>query len=319
MYDNYSAMPSVCLAITKWYGVKLMEFTQQSVRDLAWAISSPPLMSQMSSQCIWPQGAWYQQLYSESLPWIKRLDNDSSELEELIAEQKDRRLGKYFETLWYFWLCKQSRYDIVENNVQINIDGETLGELDFVLFDNKEKKTLHWELAVKFYLGVGDTREMYNWYGPNRRDRLDKKVEHLLSRQSVISQDARVVQWLAAQGIKIDRCAVIMKGRLYFPCPAEQAAESVAAMLPLKCSPDLLHGWWLTPAGFEAEFDEQQHFLPLINSGWLAKISTESSNEYYAKRGILEAVSNGKMRYPLHLQVLSHCSSWDKIFIAKEK
>jgi len=296
----------------------LIEFTQQSVRDLAWAISSPPLMSQLSSQCVWPQGAWYQQIYTESLPWIQRLDKDSSELDELLAKQKDRRLGKYFETLWYFWLCKQSRYDIVENNVQINIDGETLGELDFIVFDNQEKKTLHWELAVKFYLGVDDTREMYNWHGPNLRDRLDKKVEHLLSRQSVISQDERVLQWLARQGIKIDHCAVILKGRLYFPGAVKQAGKPKAAMLPLKCSPDLLYGWWFKPAEFDAVFDEQQAFLPLINSGWLERISTKSKNEHYAKRGIFEAVSDREMRFPLHVQVVSNCFNWDRLYIVEE-
>jgi len=274
-------------------------------------------MSQISPQCIWPQRDWYQQLYIESLPWIKRLDNDSSELDELLANQKDRRLGKYFETLWYFWLCNQSRYDIVENNVQINIGGATLGELDFILFDNKEKKTLHWELAVKFYLGAGDTREMSNWHGPNLRDRLDKKVEHLVSRQSVISQDRRVVEWLAGQGIKIDRCTVILKGRLYFPWLAKRAGNSIEAMLPLECSSSLLYGWWFTPAEFDAEFDEQQQFIPLINSGWLERISTEPSNEYYAKRGIFDAVSDGRVRFPLHVQVVNCCFNWDRVYIVQ--
>ena len=295
----------------------MIEFTQQSVRDLAWAISSPPLMSQISQQCIWPQRDWYHQLYIESLPWIKRLDNDPSELDELLANQKDRRLGKYFETLWYFWLCNQSRYDIVENNVQINIGGETLGELDFILFDNKEKKTLHWELAVKFYLGVGDTREMSNWHGPNLRDRLDKKVEHLVSRQSVISQDRRVVEWLAGQGIKIDRCAVILKGRLYFPWSARRAGTPMAAMLPLECSSSLLYSWWFTPAEFDAEFDEQQQFMPLINSGWLERISTKPTNGYYAKMGIFEAVRDGEVRFPLHIQVVSNCFNWDRVYITQ--
>ncbi len=53
---------------------------------------------------------------------------------------------------------------------------------------------------------------MINWHGPNLRDRLDIKVDHLLHRQSVISRDQRVAQWLKRRDLQIDSCAVILKG-----------------------------------------------------------------------------------------------------------
>lgn len=295
-----------------------MNFKHQAVRDMAWAISSPPLMSQQSQHCIWPQSQWFQQVMEESLLWFKEVDQDPSELVELLASQKDRRLGKYFETLWLFWLKHYPRYEMVENNVQINIEGETLGEIDFILFDKVEKKTVHWELAIKFYLGEGDTCNMCNWHGPNRRDRLDKKVEHLLNRQSILSRDARVVQWLAGQGIKIDSCAVVLKGRLYFPWSIKSAGKPIDVMLPSMCAQNLLFGWWFTPAEFEAAFDSREQFYPLINSGWLEKISTESRLDHYAKRGIFEAEKQNKVRFPLHVQLLSHCNSWDRVYIVQE-
>ena len=40
---------------------------------------------------------------------------DPSELEILLDSQKDRRLGKYFETLWFYWFSKNPRYEIIEN------------------------------------------------------------------------------------------------------------------------------------------------------------------------------------------------------------
>ncbi len=292
------------------------KLTQQSVRDLAWAISSPPLMSQISQQCVWPQGSWYQQLYTESLPWIQRLDNDASELDELLARQKDRRLGKYFETLWYFWLCNQSRYDIVENNVQINIDGETLGELDFILFDNKEKKTLHWELAVKFYLGVNDTRKMNSWHGPNLRDRLDIKVEHLMHRQSVIGEDVRVARWLKQHSLVIDSCTVILKGRLYFPWGLKREEGAAAnARLPPQCSDELSYGYWFKQRELEEVFDDDQRFKLLINEGWMEKIPTINTNVLYSKRNILKALSNDIVRLPLHLQLCEPCYINEKVFL----
>lgn len=289
------------------------------MRDMLWAVASPPLMSQQSSACSWPQDYWFRQAAEASLSWMQQVDRDPQELEALLAQQKDRRLGKYFETLWYYWLHHQSRYEVVENNVQINIDGETLGEIDFIVFDKLEKKTLHWELAVKFYLGVDDTRDMANWHGPNLRDRLDIKVGHLLNRQSVLAEDKRVTQWLKQQGIYVDHCAVILKGRLYFPWRIKLAGYSLEAMLPLKCSRNLLHGWWLKESEFDDAFDDQEHFLPLINEGWLERISTQSTNNVYAKRGIFEAVSGKEIRFPLHVQLCNPRYDWDRVFITGQK
>ncbi len=111
------------------------EFKHQSVRDLAWAVSSPPLVSKLTDSCLWPESEWFQQLYEQSLPWLLAVDDDPAELDALIAEQKDRRLGKYFETLWLFWLRHNQPYQLIENNLQVIIDGETVGEIDFIVFD----------------------------------------------------------------------------------------------------------------------------------------------------------------------------------------
>ncbi|HHO59056.1 MAG TPA: DUF1853 family protein, partial [Thiotrichales bacterium] len=198
-------------------------FDHQCVRDLAWALASPPLMQPQGAECDWPDAAYFQAIYHDALPWLQSLDKDPSELEDLLARQKDRRLGRYFETLWYFWLLNQRRYEIVETNLQVIIDGETLGEMDFILYDTRERCFVHWEVAVKFYLGVGDTQQLSNWHGPGQRDRLDRKFQHLLNRQSTISTRPGVANWLAERRIQIDRCAVILKGRLYYPWRAATA------------------------------------------------------------------------------------------------
>ena len=194
-----------------------IDFRHQSVRDLAWAVSSAPLLSTDSYGCTWPQQQWYQQLYQQSFDWLKTVDDDPAELEALLGRQRDKRLGKYFETLWFYWLSHNPRYEVIANNLQIILEGKTLGEIDFILLDKDTGQTLHWELAVKFYLGTGDTRKMGNWFGPNTRDRLDIKVDHLMHKQSVITCNLEVQQWLQQQGIVIDQCAVVLKGRLYFP------------------------------------------------------------------------------------------------------
>lgn len=292
-----------------------VQFKHQSVRDLAWAISSPPLVAQMLPSCIWPQSKWYWQIYQEALPWLKQVDSDPAQLDELLASQKDRRLGKYFETLWFHWLDQHKRYQVIESNLQIIIDGQTLGEIDFIVFDKTTKQVLHWELAVKFYLGVGDTREMSNWLGPNCRDRLDLKVQHLMHRQSLISQNKAVTQWLKQQGIVIDQCAVILKGRLYYPWHLQQNRVAINAYSPPNCAPDHEHGWWFKQSQFDQAFAEKDRFLPLINKGWLARISTAAGREMTSKSRIYETLSKNKFRLPLQLQLCNTCCDWDRVFL----
>lgn len=288
------------------------EFKHQSVRDLAWSVCSPPLISQPSHACAWPGGRWYQKIYQETLSWLRAVDSDPAELDELLARQKDRRLGKYFETLWYYWLSRNPRYDIIENNLQLIIDGETLGEMDFILFDKKTRLTLHWEVAVKFYLGVADTSIMSNWHGPNLCDRLDIKVEYLLQRQSIISKRPRVVQWLKQRGIYIDECAVILKGRLYYPWCSHALLDVVS---PIQSSSDHLRSCWLNPEQFEQAFDGKQQFMPLINTGWLERIPTLSVNERYFKKDIFEMLSNEVVRLPLHLKLCNPPHTRDSLFL----
>lgn len=299
------------------------EFKHQSVRDLAWAISSPPIIAQPSGGCLWPQGQWFRQMYEEMLPWLNKLDQDPAELEELLAGQKDRRLGKHFETLWLYWLTYHPRYQVVENNVQLIIAGETLGELDLILFDKTTKKTMHWELAVKFYLGVEDTRDLRNWHGPNLNDHLEFKVHKLSDRQSLVSKDRRVAQWFKQQGLVIDECAVILKGRLYYPVASYQEAMAIQTDVllgsPAICAPEHLRGVWCTEQMFDAFFDESQSFLPLKNTGWMEKISTRSVKKFYSKDDIFENLSNELLRLPLQVQVINPRQSWDRVFIMAEK
>ena len=298
------------------------EFRHQSVRDLAWAVSSPPLLLQPSSPCVWPDSQWYRQIYENTLPWLNRVDSDPAELDELLARQKDRRMGKYFETLWLYWLSHNPRYQIIANNLQIIIEGETLGEMDFIVYDKLTARTMHWEVAVKFYLGADDTREMRNWHGPNLRDRLDIKVRHLMQKQSVFSRSEQVSLWLGQQGISIDQCTVILKGRLYYPwktfAQMDQVHGQPRVLSPALSAQDHLFGTWFNQREFEQAFDNRQCFLPLINNGWMEKIPTNGVRKFYTKKDINETVSKKIFRLPLQLQLENPRHCYDRAFIADD-
>ena len=65
----------------------------------------------------------------------------------------------------------------------------------------------------------------------------------------------------------------------------------------------------------DQEFDDRPFFMPLINSGWLERISTTSVKKSISKNTIIENVSNNIWRFPLHVQYLNPCHSWDRAFI----
>ena len=300
-------------------------FNNQSVRDLAWAVSSAPLIRQPlighdGSECMWPDSHWFQSLYAQSIGLFEKADASPGELDELLAAQKDRRLGKYFETLWYYFFAHHPGYEILANNLQIIIDGRTLGEFDFIVLDRASGKTVHVEVAVKFFLATGDpgrgeTRDMANWYGPNLRDRLDQKVDHLIQRQVRLASQPEVNGYLSKRGICIDGCMVFLKGRLFYPWQLKSHEAQLMDYAPLQCAEDHPYSWWLSCDQLDEVCDDEQCITPLISRGWMERIPTPSVKKSMTKSALFETVSNKNVRLPLLVQSCNPCHSWDRSFL----
>ena len=162
---------------------------------------------------------------------------------------------------------------------------------------------------------------MENWYGPHSsnhlgRDRLDLKVKHLINHQSVISKQSRVAEWLRRRGICIDGCAVILKGRLYYPWSKYVADETALSLLsPPQCDVEHQRSWWLNTKEFDQFFGDDESFMPLINQGWLERIPTSCVKKVYMKKDIFETGSNKSMRFPLQLNLCKPCRSLDRVFL----
>ena len=165
-----------------------LPFKHPQLRDLAWAIGSPPLLQPEDRETRWLDAGWFQRRYREYLPVLNALNRDPGELMQWLQAARGRRLGSYFERLWMFWLKTNGRYRLLQANLPVRVAGRTLGEFDLLVEDTHSGRQLHWELALKFYLGTGDTRQMENWWGPMKRDRLDLKFRHMQSHQCRMSQ-----------------------------------------------------------------------------------------------------------------------------------
>ncbi|MCB0462146.1 MAG: DUF1853 family protein [Flavobacteriaceae bacterium] len=93
------------------------------------------------------------------------------------------RLGKYIERFVSFQISENENCKIISENIQIQKDKVTLGELDCLLYKNK--KPIHLEVIYKFYVydeKVGTT-EIDHFIGPNRKDSLTEKLNKLQHKQ----------------------------------------------------------------------------------------------------------------------------------------
>src|SRR5690606_3292794 len=104
------------------------------VRDLAWVLLSPPMLSQPPAPQRHPLSASPWASHPGQLAdWLRRLDADASSLLIWLEGNSIRRLGLYYERLWQFALAQAPGIEVLAANLPIRQQGHTLGELDLLL------------------------------------------------------------------------------------------------------------------------------------------------------------------------------------------
>ncbi|MDP5253894.1 MULTISPECIES: DUF1853 family protein [unclassified Vibrio] len=146
--------------------------------------------------------------------------------------QGNHRLGFIYQYLYQHVFFHSPSYTLLEEEIQINSQGRTLGAIDFIVgVDNRIE---HWEVAIKFYL-------LYqgHWYGPNASDRLDKKLMHMINHQLPLSTTS---PFLTQYGYSIDRHKLLMQGRLYRNPFDDEPIPSDCAKYVI--NPSAITGYW---------------------------------------------------------------------------
>lgn len=242
----------------------ISEYNDRRVRDLAWTLGSPPLLQRRDGHVRWVESAWFEDVLKDFEGDLLSLDKNPGRLHQVIDSRRDSRLGHYFESLWRYWLENNPRYQLLHANLQVQDGSRTIGEFDFIVRDDVTGKTLHWEIALKFYLGCGNTSLAANWWGPMRRDRLDIKTDRLIEHQTRLSKQPATRALLADLGISIDETWVILKGRLFYPLDGKQDS-------PAEHDPQHLRGFWLTASDFN-RLDSTASWRLLDKPRWLAPL-----------------------------------------------
>lgn len=151
------------------------------------------------------------------------------------AYQGNTRLGFLYQHLCSELIRSSDQFDIVQEELQIQDEGKTLGAIDFILRDIPSSQYQHWEVAIKFYLLFDGL-----WYGPNAQDRLDKKLQHMLAHQLKMSTSNAFKR----QFPQYPSCSehLLMQGRMYVnPFLDEPIPQHC---LGHKLNPETIDGYW---------------------------------------------------------------------------
>lgn len=218
-------------------------------RDLVWAVESPVL-------CGSPPP-----LFAH---WAKQPLSEVSIDEELAAHRRIP-IGRYFERLIHRWLETREGLSKLACNVPIRSKGATLGEVD-LLFAAQDK-CYHWELAIKFYLGVGERRAASEWYGPQGRDRLDLKLQKLESQQLRLLERDEGKAVLEELGLGHPESHALLKGYLFHPF-AEWADGHRPT--PPCVNGAHAHGFWIHQSDVAFLAHRSLRWLCLAKPAWLA-------------------------------------------------
>lgn len=196
---------------------------------------------------------------------FEQIDLNAKPVNTDQADFRNRRLGKLVEEFVFYQLKHEKRISWIDDNLQIQDNKITVGEIDALYYD--EGHPVHLEIAYKFYLY--DKLETYNdplayWIGPNRKDTLAYKLQKFRNKQfsllhNPLSQHYLTQYSLSAKDISQKLC---FKAQLFLPY---QSAKLELGPV----NPDCVAGFYLSFAELEM-FDHHQFYIP-DKLDWLIK------------------------------------------------
>jgi len=216
--------------------------------------------------------------HKDYLPETPQIDLNSVTEQMLLTAlslQKSHFLGPYFESLWRFLIEQAPSHELLHHGLQINRNGQTLGEFDFILRNSKTNRLIHQEIAVKFYLGVRAPSPLRPsqtaWFGPNSIDRLDLKLAKMLDHQIQLADYPESRTQLATLGFWPPTKQMAMKGYLFRPL-------GDVLNLPAYSHSDVATGEWLTIDRIEELRDLTERWVILPKLHWLSQASCSSDD-----------------------------------------
>lgn len=118
--------------------------------------------------------------------WYKKYSLKDFRIDDTLIPEffEFNRLGKYYELLMGF-ILRTNGVEVLEKNLPVINDGQTIGEFDFLI--NKNEGVGQLEVAIKYYLEHED-----EWIGPNANDKWSIKKNKMESHQLQLKSDFEI-------------------------------------------------------------------------------------------------------------------------------
>lgn len=166
------------------------------------------------------------------------------------------RLGKLVERFVLHQLAHDPRYNVIAENIQIQDDKRTIGELDVLLLH--QNTPIHLEIIFKFYLYDPNENgtSLSHWIGPNRKDRLLHKLNKLKEKQLPLLYHPKTKSFLQELDFEISSIKqhVLFKAQLFLPLNHENTVFS-------NLNPASVKGFYLKIEELE-RFQNGQFYIP---------------------------------------------------------
>ena len=282
MYLNFWVKP-------KKMGIDYCLIENPLLRDLAWALSSPGLISRNTPKCIWQNDLFFAQQWELFQPLFAELKSDATPLMNYMATIKDQRYGHYFESLWAFWLARHPKYELIGQQIPIRNSIQTLGEFDFILRDRQTGEGIHLEVAIKFYLKHGSNKHMYDWVGTRHNDTLGRKISHMEDHQLHLSKHDLALKWATEHNIKIDHKWAIAKGRLFFPY--DKSTWNSDGFFEM--NPSCEKGWWIADQDFlHMDMPKNRTWSVMPYDKKMAPMHIDEIEQMYSWNGLVKRLND---------------------------
>ena len=191
-------------------------------------------------------------------PSVEINDKLISDLEQ-IEHPRNSVLGKRMESFFSVAINHSERYDLISSNIQIIENKQTLGEIDFLLFDKQKEKPLHVELVYKLYIYDPEiSSKAERWIGPNRKDSFSQKLNKLKSRQFPLLHRPETFKYLKNFDLVPEEVVqeLCFKAKLFLP-------DKKDTVEPGFINPECLTGNWFTMEEFRKKpWQENLFFWP---------------------------------------------------------
>lgn len=220
------------------------------------------------------------------------LDGIGSNAEGNVKAAPSSRLGKLYELL----MADLLREQIILQGQQLIDGGKTLGEVDFVL--NRQGKPLHLETSIKFYIEWSPGL----YIGPNGRDELETKFQHMAGQQAALLQTHFAMIGLE----EAPEPSCVMNGILF------KHYRSSAMKIPSYVNEEVQNGIWMFESEIGALEDVGSTFQPLHKHDWMLDLTNQPVEFNEVRKVCLESTS------ATMLNVIKDQTVIQKVFVIKD-